>query len=197
MTSSLALRIRPPMPERASPTNAFLTYCWVMVEPPCRSPPKMLFLNARGEAGERERRDWSRSRGPRRPSRRRARASGIWSMSTSTRLPSGGTIFASSLPSLARIVDTWLVRMSPGFGHVDDQVGHRRTSRSGSTDHGRHRGVRAARRTHFQLILNWRARLRRPARAATATGPTAASGASADGGGRRLLRRRCAVQRRP
>ena len=37
-------------------------------------------------------------------------------MLTSTRLPSGGTIFAISLPSLARIVDTWLVRMSPGLG---------------------------------------------------------------------------------
>ncbi len=47
ITNSLALRITPPTPERASPTNAFLTYCWVIVEPPCRSPPKMLFFVAR------------------------------------------------------------------------------------------------------------------------------------------------------
>nr|CRL70086.1 hypothetical protein CPGR_00396 [Mycolicibacter nonchromogenicus] len=37
-------------------------------------------------------------------------------MPMSTRLPSGGMILASSDPSLARIVDTWLVRMSPGEG---------------------------------------------------------------------------------
>jgi hypothetical protein len=47
MTSSLALRTSPPRPERASPTKAFFTYCCVMVDPPCRSPPKRLFLNAR------------------------------------------------------------------------------------------------------------------------------------------------------
>jgi hypothetical protein len=37
-------------------------------------------------------------------------------MPTSARLPSGGTIFAIWLPSLARMVETWLVRMSPGLG---------------------------------------------------------------------------------
>jgi hypothetical protein len=47
MTSSLALRTTPPRPDRASPTKAFFTYCCVIVDPPCRSPPKRLFLNAR------------------------------------------------------------------------------------------------------------------------------------------------------
>ncbi|COY59455.1 Uncharacterised protein [Mycobacterium tuberculosis] len=41
---------------------------------------------------------------------------GTWLRLTSTRLPSGGTILAISEPSLARIVETWLVRMSPGLG---------------------------------------------------------------------------------
>src|SRR6476619_2474435 len=41
ITSSLALRTTPPIPERASPTNAFLTYCRPFVEPTCRSPPTM------------------------------------------------------------------------------------------------------------------------------------------------------------
>ncbi len=37
------------MPERSEPTSAFLTYCWVIVEPPCRSPPNRLFLMARAK----------------------------------------------------------------------------------------------------------------------------------------------------
>ena len=45
MTSSLDLRHSETC---SSPTNAFLTYCWVIVEPP-PSPPKMLFLNARAK----------------------------------------------------------------------------------------------------------------------------------------------------
>ena len=49
MTSSLALRTMPPRPERWDPTNAFLTYCWVIVDPPWVSPPKMLFLAARAK----------------------------------------------------------------------------------------------------------------------------------------------------
>ena len=53
-------------------------------------------------------------------------------MSTSTRLPSGGTIFASSLPSLARIVDTCVGADVAGLGHVDDQIGHPERE-SGST----------------------------------------------------------------
>ena len=49
MTSSLALRTSPPTPARSEPTSAFLTYCWVIVEPPWVSPPKMLFLAARAK----------------------------------------------------------------------------------------------------------------------------------------------------
>ncbi|CFE37581.1 Uncharacterised protein [Mycobacterium tuberculosis] len=49
MTNSFALRIRPLHPCCAEPTSAFLTYCWVIVDPPCRSPPNRLFLTARAK----------------------------------------------------------------------------------------------------------------------------------------------------
>jgi hypothetical protein len=71
-------------------------------------------------------------------------------MLTSTRLPSGGTIFASSLPSLARMVDTWLVRMSPGLGTstimyaiAKVTMGSRIITAAAAT---------SPRRTHLQLI---------------------------------------------
>src|SRR6476619_6252368 len=71
-------------------------------------------------------------------------------MLTSTRLPSGGTIFAISPPSLARIVDTWLVRMSPGLGTstimyaiANVMIGSTIIAATAMT---------SPRRTHFQLI---------------------------------------------
>jgi hypothetical protein len=32
---------------RSPPVKTFFTYCWVIVEPPCRSPPRTLFQAAR------------------------------------------------------------------------------------------------------------------------------------------------------
>ena len=77
-------------------------------------------------------------------------------MPTSTRLPSGGTIFAISLPSLARMVDTWLVRMSPGLGTSTITYAIANVMIGSSTAST---AVTASpRRTHFQLILTARVR---------------------------------------
>src|SRR3954447_20749850 len=73
-------------------------------------------------------------------------------MVTSTRLPSGGTIFASSLASLARIVDTWLVRMSPGLGTSTMRYAIAKVT-IGSTISTAAAAYRL-RRTHFQLICS-------------------------------------------
>src|ERR1700736_6561034 len=71
-------------------------------------------------------------------------------MSMSTRLPSGGTILAISLPSLARIVDTWLVRTSPGCGTLTIRYASEKVTRGSSTI--RATLIATPLRTHFQLI---------------------------------------------
>src|SRR4029079_4941335 len=71
-------------------------------------------------------------------------------MLTSTRLPSGGTSFAISPPSLARIVDTWLVRMSPGLG--TSTIMYAIANLTIGSQIIAATAITSPRRTHFQLI---------------------------------------------
>ena len=106
---------------------------------------------------------------------------GTCSMLTSTRLPSGGTILAISEPSLARMVETWLVRMSPGLGMSTMKYAMAKVTIGNSTNTAAQ--IAAARRTHFQLT--WCAQLQSARRAGVPcpVGPPRCPGGGADPSG--------------
>ena len=189
MTTSLALRISPPIPERASPTSAFFTYCWVIVDPPCRSPPNRLFFMARMKPVNENpglRVEVAVLGGHHRVTQLHRYLVDVDIDAVAFRRNDFRHLAAVAGQDRRHLVGPDVA----GLGHVDDHVRHR----EGDDRQHDHRGDRYDESAPDPLPVDLRACAGLPARRAGRWSTTAGRATRGRGRRRRLFRRRCAVE---